>query len=52
MNEAIATQKVVILPTGSSEQHGRRLPLDTDLFLVERVCLEDRRSEAAEDENS
>ena len=40
MNEAIAMQKVVILPTGSTEQHGRHLPLDTDLFLAESVCLE------------
>jgi creatinine amidohydrolase len=39
MNEAIALQKVVILPTGSTEQHGPHLPLDTDVFLVESVCL-------------
>lgn len=40
MNEAIAMQKVVILPTGSTEQHGQHLPLDVDLFLTESVCLE------------
>src|SRR5213080_4867908 len=40
MNEAIAAQKLVILPTGSTEQHGRHLPLDVDLFLCESVCLE------------
>ncbi len=40
MNDAIAMQKVVILPTGSTEQHGRHLPLDVDLFLSESVCLE------------
>jgi creatinine amidohydrolase len=40
MNEAIANQKVVILPTGSTEQHGRHLPIETDAFLVETVCLE------------
>lgn len=40
MNEAIALQKVVILPTGSTEQHGRHLPLDVDVFLVESVCME------------
>lgn len=40
MNEAIEMQKVVILPTGSTEQHGPHLPLDVDLFLVESVCLE------------
>ena len=40
MNEAVARQPVVILPTGSTEQHGRHLPLDTDLFLTESICLE------------
>lgn len=40
MNEAIEMQKVVLLPTGSTEQHGRHLPLDTDVFLVESVCME------------
>ncbi|MEE2657854.1 MAG: creatininase family protein [Candidatus Latescibacterota bacterium] len=40
MNDAIAHQKLVILPTGSTEQHGRHLPLDTDVFLTETVCLE------------
>src|SRR2546427_108494 len=40
MNEAIAAQKLVILPTGSTEQHGQHLPLDVDQFLCESVCLE------------
>jgi creatinine amidohydrolase len=40
MNDAIEMQKVVLLPTGSTEQHGAHLPLDTDLFLVESVCQE------------
>ena len=40
MNEAIAMQKLVILPTGATEQHGRHMPLDTDLFLCESVCLD------------
>lgn len=40
MNDAIEAQKLVILPTGSTEQHGRHLPLDTDTFLCETVCLE------------
>ena len=40
MNEALAAQKVVVLPTGSTEQHGPHLPLDVDAFLVESVCLE------------
>lgn len=40
MNEAIAAQKVVLLPTGSTEQHGPHLPLDVDAFLAESICLE------------
>jgi len=40
MNDAIAAQKLVILPTASTEQHGRHLPLDVDTFLCESVCLE------------
>ena len=40
MNDAIAAEQVVILPTGSTEQHGRHLPLDVDVFLAESVCLE------------
>ena len=43
MNQAIAMHKVVILPTGSTEQHGPHLPLDTDVFLAEAVCLEAAR---------
>jgi len=44
VNDAIEMQKVVILPTGSTEQHGPHLPLDTDLFLAESVCRELARS--------
>jgi len=40
MNEAIAMQKVVLLPVGSTEQHGPHLPLDVDIFLAEAACLE------------
>ena len=40
VNEAVGMQKVVLLPTGSTEQHGRHLPLDVDAFLAESVCLE------------
>ena len=40
MNDAIAAQKLVILPTASTEQHGQHLPLDVDTFLCESVCLE------------
>jgi hypothetical protein len=46
MNGAIGRQPVVVLPTGSTEQHGRHLPLDVDLLLCESVCLEaGRRAE-------
>jgi creatinine amidohydrolase len=40
MNEAIASEKLIILPTGSTEQHGAHLPLDVDAFLCESVCHE------------
>jgi creatinine amidohydrolase len=40
MNDAIERGAVVLLPTGSTEQHGPHLPLDTDLFLAESVCRE------------
>src|SRR5262245_3167067 len=48
MNEAIAAQKLVILPTASTEQHGRHLPLDVDTFLCESVCLEVGRRAAGQ----
>lgn len=40
MNQVISEKRVAILPTGSTEQHGRHLPLDVDQFLCESVCLE------------
>ncbi len=43
MNDAIARQPAVLLPVGSTEQHGPHLPLDVDIFLCERVCLETAR---------
>ena len=46
MNDAIARQPVVILPTGSTEQHGRHLPIDVDLLLCESICLEAGRRAA------
>jgi creatinine amidohydrolase len=46
MNEAIAMQKVVLLPVGSTEQHAPHLPLEVDAFLVESVCLEAGRRAA------
>ena len=40
LKEAIATNKVVLLPVGTVEQHGPHLPLDTDNFIVQKVCEE------------
>ena len=40
MNDAIACQKLIVLPTGSTEQHGRHLPLDVDLFSAKAFFLE------------
>jgi creatinine amidohydrolase len=40
INEAVQARKVVLLPIGSTEQHGHHLPLDVDNFLARRVCLE------------
>ena len=39
VNEAVAARKVVLLPIGSTEQHGHHLPLDTDNFLARSVCI-------------
>jgi len=40
VNEAVALQKVILIPVGSTEQHGPHLPLDVDNFLATSVCLE------------
>jgi creatinine amidohydrolase len=40
INTAVEQRKVVILPVGSTEQHGYHLPLDTDAKLVSSVSLE------------
>src|SRR5438552_8849683 len=47
MNDAIAAQKLVILPTASTEQHGKHLPIDVDTFLCESVCMEVGRRAAS-----
>jgi creatinine amidohydrolase len=39
INEAALARKVVLLPIGSTEQHGYHLPLDVDNFLARGVCL-------------
>lgn len=47
VNEAVAMQKVILLPVGSTEQHGRHLPLDVDNLLATSVCLEAGRRDPA-----
>ena len=40
INEAALAKKVILLPIGSTEQHGHHLPLDVDNFLARGICLE------------
>jgi creatinine amidohydrolase len=40
INEAVAAKKVVVLPVGSTEQHGHHLPLDVDAKLASSVVYE------------
>jgi creatinine amidohydrolase len=40
INEAASQRKVILLPIGSTEQHGPHLPLDVDNLLSSSVCLE------------
>jgi creatinine amidohydrolase len=40
VNEAISQEKVILLPVGSTEQHGHHLPLDVDNLLPTTICLE------------
>lgn len=39
INQAVEAMKVVLLPIGSTEQHGCHLPLDVDNFLARSVCV-------------
>lgn len=39
INLAVEAEKVVLLPVGSTEQHGHHLPLDVDNFLARSVCI-------------
>lgn len=39
MNDAIEQERVILLPVGSTEQHGYHLPMDVDNFLPRSVCL-------------
>ena len=38
MKEAVAQRRVIVLPVGSTEQHGPHLPLDVDNYLCQCVC--------------
>lgn len=40
VNDAVEMRKTILLPIGSTEQHGRHLPLDVDNVLPTSVCLE------------
>ena len=46
INEAAEAEKVILLPIGSTEQHGHHLPLDTDNFLATSVSLEAGRKDS------
>lgn len=38
IKDLVRKQPVVVLPVGSTEDHGHHLPLDVDTFLVSSVC--------------
>src|SRR5437660_5458481 len=38
VNTAVEAKKTVLLPIGSTEQHGHHLPLDVDNFLARSIC--------------
>lgn len=40
IDEAARHKKVILLPVGSTEQHGPHLPLDVDNVIATRICLE------------
>lgn len=40
INEAVEMEKVILLPVGSTEQHGLHLPLDVDNLLPTSISLE------------
>ena len=48
INDAVAMNKVVILPVGSTEQHGHHLPLDVDAKLSAAVVYEAARRSPAD----
>ena len=40
VNTAVSQEKVILMPVGSTEQHGPHLPLDVDNLIVSSLCLE------------
>lgn len=40
LRDVPAQRRVVLLPVGSTEDHGHHLPLDTDNFMAWTVCVE------------
>jgi creatinine amidohydrolase len=40
VNDAVERKKVILLPIGSTEQHGPHLPLDADNLFANSLCLE------------
>jgi creatinine amidohydrolase len=48
INEAVAMKKAVVLPVGSTEQHGHHLPLDVDAKLSSSVVYEAARRAPAD----
>ena len=46
VNDAVAARKVVLIPVGAIEQHGRHLPIDMDNLAVTTLCDETARHNA------
>jgi len=40
VNQAVEMGKVIVLPVGSTEQHGPHLPIEVDTLLPTVICLE------------
>ena len=38
LKDIVKNQPVVVLPVGSTEDHGHHMPLDVDSFLASSVC--------------
>ncbi len=48
IQEYVETGSLAVVPTGCTEQHGPHLPVDSDTWFVERVCLEAAEHAATE----